>query len=40
MMQLQDTALEEHSFTEQMDAAESAEFARLSEKFGQKYLTF
>jgi phosphate:Na+ symporter len=40
MMQLQDTALEEHRFTDQMDAAESAEFARLVEKFGQKYLTF
>ena len=29
MMQLNDTGLEEHSFTEQMDEKESAEFDKL-----------
>ena len=37
MMQLSDAGLEEHSFTEQMDERESAQFARLSEQFKQKY---
>ncbi len=37
MMQLKDNQLEEHSFTDQMDAAESAEFTRLVEEFGRKY---
>ena len=37
MMQIQDTQLEEHSFTEQMDAAESAEFMKLKTEFQQKY---
>ncbi len=37
MMQSKDTQLEEHSFTEQMDAKESAEFTRLVEEFGRKY---
>jgi len=36
-MQLQDTALEEHSFTEQMDAAEAAEFEKLATAFKLKY---
>ena len=36
-MQLQDTALEEHSFTEQMDAAEAAEFEKLATAFRLKY---
>ena len=36
-MQLQNTELEEHSFTEHMDARESAEFARLVETFKAKY---
>ena len=36
-MQLQNTELEEHSFTEHMDARESAEFARLTETFKKKY---
>jgi len=37
MMQLKDQQLEEHSFTEQLDEAESAEFARLLQEFGKKY---
>ncbi|MCI5874294.1 MAG: Na/Pi cotransporter family protein [Clostridiales bacterium] len=37
MMQLKDSQLEEHSFTEQMDEKESAEFTRLLEEFGKKY---
>lgn len=37
MMQLKDSQLEEHSFTEQMDEKESAEFTRLVEEFGKKY---
>ena len=37
MMQLNDTALEEHSFTEQMDETESAEFAKLENEFREKY---
>lgn len=37
MMQLKDTHLAEHSFTEQMDEAESAEFMRLFAEFEQKY---
>lgn len=37
MMQLKDTQLEEHSFTDQLDEAESAEFTRLLEEFGEKY---
>ena len=36
MMQLKDTQLEEHSFTEQLDEAESAEFTRLLDEFGSK----
>ena len=36
-MQLQNTALEEHSFTEQMDAAEAAEFEKLAAAFKAKY---
>ena len=36
-MQLQDMDIEEHSFTEQMDAAESAEFAKLVTAFKLKY---
>lgn len=36
-MQLQDTAIEEHSYTEQMDAAQSAEFAKLTADFKLKY---
>lgn len=36
-MQLQNTALEEHSFTEQMDAAETAEFEKLEMAFKEKY---
>jgi len=36
-MQLQNTALEEHSFTEQMDAVEVAEFEKLTEAFKLKY---
>lgn len=36
-MQLQNTALEEHSFTEQMDAAEVAEFEKLTTAFKLKY---
>ena len=37
MMQLNDTGLEEHSFTEQMDEKESAEFTKLENEFEQKY---
>ncbi len=37
MMQVKDSQLEEHSFTEQMDAKESEEFMRLLEEFGKKY---
>ena len=37
MMQLKDTQLAEHRFTDQLDEAESAEFARLLEEFGQAY---
>ena len=37
MMQLNDTDLEEHSFTEQMDEKESAEFTKLEKEFEQKY---
>lgn len=37
MMQIKDSQLEEHSFTEQLDAAESAEFNKLLEEFGNKY---
>ena len=36
-MQLQNTSLEEHSFTEQMDAAEVAEFEKLTTAFKLKY---
>lgn len=36
-MQLQNTELEEHSFTENMDARDSAEFAKLVEAFKAKY---
>lgn len=36
-MQLQDTGLEEHSYTEQMDAEESAEFEKLTAAFKLKY---
>lgn len=37
MMQLKDTQLEEHSFTEQLDEAESAEFTALLSEFQSKY---
>lgn len=37
MMQVKDSQLEEHSFTEQLDAKESEEFVRLLEEFGKKY---
>lgn len=37
MMQLKDNQLEEHSFTEQMDASENAEFTKLLEEFQEKY---
>ena len=37
MMQLKDTQLSEHSFTDQLDAAESAEFTRLVQEFGEMY---
>ena len=37
MMQVKDSQLEEHSFTEQLDAKESQEFVRLLEEFGKKY---
>ena len=36
-MQLQNTSLEEHSFTEQMDEAEVAEFEKLTTAFKLKY---
>ena len=36
-MQLQNTDLEEHSFTEQMDAAEAAQFEKLATTFKLKY---
>ena len=36
-MQLQNTELEEHSFTEHMDAAEVAEFEKLAAAFKSKY---
>ena len=36
-MQLQNTALEEHSFTEHMDAADVAEFEQLTSAFKLKY---
>ena len=38
MMQLNDTALEEHSFTEQMDEKESAQFEKLEKTFEEKYI--
>lgn len=37
MMQLKDAQIAEHSFTEQMDAVESAEFTKLKAKFQEKY---
>ncbi len=37
MMQLKDTQLEEHSFTEQMDEEESAQFNKNLENFQKKY---
>lgn len=37
MMQVKDSQLEEHSFTEQLDAKESEEFVRLLDEFGKKY---
>ena len=37
MLQLSDTELEEHSFTEQMDAGESAEFAKQLADFKKMY---
>ena len=37
MMQLTDTGLEEHSFTEQMDENESAEFAKQLAEFKKMY---
>lgn len=37
MMQLKDSQLEEHSYTDQLDEAESAEFTRLLQEFGTKY---
>lgn len=37
MMQLKDTQIEEHSFTDQLDEVESAEFTRLLAEFGEKY---
>lgn len=37
LMQLNDTDLEEHSFTDQMDEKESAEFAKLVNEFEKKY---
>jgi len=36
-MQLQDTNIEEHSYTEQMDATEAAEFEKLAAAFKSKY---
>lgn len=37
MMQMKDSGLEEHSYTEQMDADETAEFNRLYQKFHEHY---
>ena len=37
MMQLKDTQLEEHSFTEQMDEEESIQFNKNLEIFQKKY---
>lgn len=37
MMQLKDTQLEEHSFTEQLDEEESAEFNKLYNEFSETY---
>lgn len=37
MLQLTDAQLEEHRFTEQMDAKETAEFTRLHDEFRKKY---
>lgn len=37
MMQLKDAQLEEHSYAEQLDEAESAEFTKLYQEFGTKY---
>lgn len=37
MMQLEDSQLAEHNFTEQLDAKESAEFTRLQQEFSKKY---
>jgi phosphate:Na+ symporter len=37
MMQLEDTQLEEHSFTEQLDAEESAEFTKQLNEFEKIY---
>lgn len=37
MMQLKDVQLEEHSFTEQLDEAESAEFTKWVDEFSKKY---
>lgn len=37
MMQLKDTQLEEHSYNEQLDETESAEFTKLYQEFGAKY---
>lgn len=37
MMQLKDQQIEEHSFTEQMDAEESAEFTKMLVEFEEKY---
>lgn len=37
MMQLKDTQLEEHSYNEQLDEAESAEFTKLYQEFSAKY---
>jgi phosphate:Na+ symporter len=37
VLQLKNTQIEEHSFTEQMDEAMSAEFARKIDEFRQQY---
>ena len=37
LMQLEDTQLEEHSFTEQLDAEESAEFTKQLNEFEKIY---
>lgn len=37
MMQLHGAQIEEHRYTEQMDAAETAEFTKLEEQFRKKY---